>query len=1062
MKFDVRVVRVLAVLLAGSLTSTVPADTQVYFTQGTDRRFAWLGNDAHGNEDFVAHVISLINSASTSIDASTMSFSSTQIGQALANRAKAGVPVRVVMNGKHRFQPGVMQLLKATGAQVIDDNFPALVTRVNFQQAAGTPVPGWLVDSGAAFGPKPGGFSYGWAADSSAFMQATPDPTYESTLLGHCYARANSAGPNNWELEVPNGFYYVHLVVGQPTFNPRNVITVEGLPVMQTGSGFADLFATRGNSPGVDPDGAGPIPAPPAGVDAEEDDFRSATVSGGLEAQRIQVTDGRLTVTVGRASESSFSSLCYIEVYRGDTNAEGNPGTIENRVQKFGITHSKFLIIDGSRVWISSANLTNGAAGRSEDAIETTDAGVIAAFQTEFNMQWGAASGTPDVASSHFQRFKTNGMVTASVPGVSMPGPFSWELFFSPSRTSVGLDIADRISTLINGSTRELILCLEQFTDSGPANGFDTSAFLMNQVENRINAGHRVWGVFGNTDGSDPVFSIDNGHPNAFISQQSAEEDGIGLHDKFLLVDALHDSRYAGRGKLLAGSMNWSQAGMASNDEQTAVIHDPAIANQFLQRAMKALLDEGLTYDRRADIVLVLDRSGSMNLASATPGVSKLEASKLAAQAFLSVIETDAGHRVALVRFGSDFEPFGPPDSELSPYVAGSQAALMSLITGTNATGPLADSTCYGCALNHVHSRLDLATEPRPRRLVHFFTDGLENETPMADGIYQTLIADFGAEIHSTAFGPFSPYAPGGTAAILGTMATASGGTFAQLDDLSTGALQKRFIEVARDATDLDALVDPDFDLVAGKPVTTKVAVDASATRLQFLAYWGKPQPGLVTLTIKTPWGQLLTETTPGVRVVESDGSVDWHVDVRKIAKAAGKRSSGVYTVRLALDKEKTREKRSTAGFAVLGDTGIDLQGEVLVRKPGQSEVVILARLLKQGTPVVNGTITALWTPPAFERDRPPKPVTLRLLDDGKHEDGMAGDGLFGTALDLEGAGSHTFHLVAQAKGNLKKDGVARIRREMHISTTVDLRSPYKGELPREPKDTKTTYPSIR
>lgn len=1041
--------------LAGAcalVTVSLCADTQVYFTQDVDRRFAWLGNDAHANEDFVAHAIGLINSATTSIEASTMSFSSTQIGQALADRAKAGVAVRVVMNGKHRFQPGVMQLLKANNAQIVDDNFPALVARVSFQQPAAVVPSGWLVDSGATFGLKPSGFSYGWAVNSAANITATPDASYESALLGHCYARINSAGTNTWEFEVPNGFYYVHLVVGQPTFNPRNVIVVEGQSVLQTGSGFTDVFSTAGNQPGVDPDGAGPIPPPLPGVDAEEDDFRSATVTGGLEAQRVQVSDGRLSIQVGRNGESSFSSLCYVEIYRGDGDPEGNSGTFENRVQKFGITHSKFLIIDGNRLWISSANLTNGAAGRSEDAIETTDAGLIAAFRAEFNGQWGAAAGAPVIASSHFQKFKTNGPTTSPVPGVLMPGSFNWDTFFSPSRASVSLDIADRVSDLINGSTRDLILCLEQFTNSGPANGFQTSGFLMDQLENRINAGHRVWGVFGNASAADPIFSIDNGHPNAFISQQVAEEDGIGLHDKFLLIDTLHDSRYAGRGTVLAGSMNWSQAGIASNDEQTLVINDPAVANQFLQRAMKALDDEGLIYDARADIILVLDRSGSMNLPSATPGVTKLDAVKLGAKAFLSVIETGANHRVALVRFGSDVEPFTPTDSELTSYVAGSQALLEPLIDGTFATGALANSTCYGHALERCHQQLTTGSPLRPRRIVHFFTDGLENAAPMANGIYQDLIDDFGAEIHSTAFGPFSPYAPGGTAAILGTMATDSGGTFAQLEDLSPGALQKRFIEVARDATDLDALLDPDYDLVAGTPVAATVEVDATANSAQFIAYWGTLESKLLAMSVTTPWGQVLTPSSQGVRVVEAAGSLNWHVDVRKVAQLAGKSSAGTYTTKLAIDSKRSETKRATVGFVVLGDTAIDLQGEVVFEKLGGAKVRVLTRLLKKAAPVVGGIARAIWTPSGFGQTTPPKPVTVELYDDGKHGDGKADDGLFGLELDLKTAGSHQFHLIVEGKADPKKDGVTWIRREKHVSVTVDLRDPYKGELPSEPK----------
>lgn len=1001
------------------------AETRVYFTQDIDRRFAWLGNDAHGNTDFIAHVVNLINSATVSIDASTMSFSSTEIGEALANRANAGVPVRIVMNGKHRYQPGVMEAIKGP-VQIIDDNFPALVARVNFQQSGGSSPAGWLVDTGDVFGTH-GAFSYGWSHDTTANMLVTPDTTYTSSLLGHCYARQNGMGTRTWEFALPNGHYYVHLVVGQPTFHPRNVIVVEGQGVFQDGEDFTDVFQTH-------------------------EDFRSATVGGGGEARQVEVTDGRLTIQVGRTGESSYSTLCYVEIYRGDAEANGDEWEHVDRVQRFGLAHSKFLIIDGSRIWISSANFTGGASGRSEDAIETTDTDVITAFQVEFDQQWGTPGTVPAQTSSRFQRFKTmGGPTTASVPGVLTPGSFDWDVFFSPSRPTPFLDLAGRLRTLIEAADHELIFCLEQFTDAEPRYGFNTSEFVMDRLENCINAGMRVWGIFGNNLAGDRIFTLDDGNPNAFISRQASEEDGIGLHDKFLLIDALNDSRYTSRGKVLMGSMNWSQAGMVSNDEFTLLINDAAVANQFLQRAMKAMADEGLSYDRRAEIILILDRSASMNAPSANPLVSLMEASKLAADAFLTIVDPDAGNRVALVRFGSDVEPFTPVDSELTEFVSGSKAAHMAHINGTFATGSLSSSTCYGRALQRAHKQLEDASAPlRPRRIIHLFTDGLENTPPNADGVYQTLVSDFGAEIHSTAFGEFSPYPPGGTATILGTMAEASGGTFAQVEDLSPMNLQKRFIEVARSAVDLDAILDPELVVRPDKPTRTTVEIDSTVRLVEFVAYWGRRAPGFVKLVIKSPWGMVLDSTTPGVQEIEAEGSVAWHVDLAILGGTLARSPVGKYEISLIGSRQIDRRGESV-GLAVLGDSDIDLQAEVVVDKIGSQRVKLLARLLDRGAPSVGTAITCHWTPSGFGRDRV-RTRDFRLHDDGRHGDGAKGDGLYGAMVDLGGPGQHDFHLVATRKlHKATRLGISRVQRESTLQHVVHLSEPFDGPAPKEP-----------
>jgi probable HAF family extracellular repeat protein len=107
---------------------------------------------------------------------------------------------------------------------------PVFSATVNFQPA-GVPVPtGYRADTGAPFGARGGGLSYGWNIDNSANARdrdaaGSPDQRYDT--FSHLQ---KPGGATRWEIAVPNGRYAVHLVAGDPsnidgTFN----LTVEGV-----------------------------------------------------------------------------------------------------------------------------------------------------------------------------------------------------------------------------------------------------------------------------------------------------------------------------------------------------------------------------------------------------------------------------------------------------------------------------------------------------------------------------------------------------------------------------------------------------------------------------------------------------------------------------------------------------------------------------------------------------------------------------------------------------------------------------------------------------------------
>jgi len=162
--------------------------------------------------------------------------------------------------------------------------------KVNFQ-LAGAPVPaGYVADTGAVFGDRGNGFSYGWNADNSSTTRdrnspSSPDQRYDT--LEHMQKPEN---PNAfWEIAVANGSYTVRIVSGDPS-NIDSVykINVEGvLAINATPTSTVRWF--------------------------------DATVT-------VNVSDGRITIS--NATGSANNKICFVDITPAGAGArfvDGDP-----------------------------------------------------------------------------------------------------------------------------------------------------------------------------------------------------------------------------------------------------------------------------------------------------------------------------------------------------------------------------------------------------------------------------------------------------------------------------------------------------------------------------------------------------------------------------------------------------------------------------------------------------------------------------------------------------------------------------------------------------------------
>jgi uncharacterized membrane protein len=114
---------------------------------------------------------------------------------------------------------------------------PAVHINVNFAPAGEAVPNGYVADTGAVYGGRGNGLTYGWNTDNSAFARdrdssASLDQRYDT--FTHLQ---KPGGARTWEIAVPNGRYLVHLVAGDPlaldsTFRltVENTVALSGTP----------------------------------------------------------------------------------------------------------------------------------------------------------------------------------------------------------------------------------------------------------------------------------------------------------------------------------------------------------------------------------------------------------------------------------------------------------------------------------------------------------------------------------------------------------------------------------------------------------------------------------------------------------------------------------------------------------------------------------------------------------------------------------------------------------------------------------------------------------------
>ena len=303
------------------------------------------------------------------------------------------------------------------------------------------------------------------------------------------------------------------------------------------------------------------------------------------------------------------------------------------------------------------------------------------------------------------------------------------------------------------------------------------------------------------------------------------------------------------------------------------------------------------------DVMIVFDRSGSMNLPTAGGG-TRLAAAKNAANLFADLLDNAGPSRVGLVTFSSA----APAVPELALTNAVAAPAAMAA-----AVGPITASgmTSIGAGLQAAMATLAGSTRPA----ILLLTDGRENTAPTIAAAQPALGA-----AHVCAVGLGTPGSLDGPK--LRDLAELQGGIYVS----GPGDLQLRkfFVDCFADIFDTFVGMDPVQALEPGEAATPPMDYTVLGDReLVAVLSWSEAvAPGQMRLRVATPSGRVVGLAEPGV---QSKMDALWHV-VRVALPLAGE-GDGVWTV------QAVRGPRFFAnGFT--GDAFVDPdQGIELVRR---------------------------------------------------------------------------------------------------------------------------------
>lgn len=241
----------------------------------------------------------------------------------------------------------------------------------------------------------------------------------------------------------------------------------------------------------------------------------------------------RMVVDDEHALEDDDSTIAELE-------AEGVPIVDDDRSP---LMHNKFMIMDGITVWTGSTNFTvNGVYRNYNNLLMLRSRRAVEIYQAEFDEM--------------FTRKQFGPRSDPSNTGNFMQDNTPIEIYFASENDVIGPIVRE-----INAAAQSIRFMAFSFTRDD----------MKDAMLARSNAGVSVQGVFERT-GSETQFSE---LTPLFCAGLDVRQDGYSgiMHHKVVIIDAK---------VVIAGSFNFSDNAVESNDENLVIIRDADLAAQYL------------------------------------------------------------------------------------------------------------------------------------------------------------------------------------------------------------------------------------------------------------------------------------------------------------------------------------------------------------------------------------------------------------------------------------------------------------------------------------------------
>lgn len=240
-----------------------------------------------------------------------------------------------------------------------------------------------------------------------------------------------------------------------------------------------------------------------------------------------------------------------------------------------GIMHNKFFIFDARDtvstndwLWTGSFNVTSTEVTWKNNVIEINDPTITQAYTIEFEEMWGGSGETPNPANAKFGNQKTD-----NTPHSFNIGGKQVEVYFSPSDGTT-----QKIINNVNASHYSIYFALYAFTRSDIRVAMSTRFYSFGVTDQR--------GIIDQINTTGSQYSELQAFAEVFPNVSPT------LHHKYAIFDA---SFPESNPTALTGSHNWSSSAENDNDENTVIIKDVYIANQFMQEFKKRYNEVGGT-----------------------------------------------------------------------------------------------------------------------------------------------------------------------------------------------------------------------------------------------------------------------------------------------------------------------------------------------------------------------------------------------------------------------------------------------------------------------------------